>query len=371
MHTPDSSSPLQQQLINDIQTNGPLPFVDYMNYCLYAPGHGYYDAGREIFGRQGDFITAPELAGEQRLSLFAGAIANSVVEYAQSLSEYDLLEVGAGSGKLAEDLLLHLAKHNRLPKAYRILELSNSLKQRQQQRLSKLNLPVTIEWLDKPPKDPWNGILIGNEILDALPVERFCLDTNGLHRVGVTIEEHVLTECHLPPTLELSNAVTALQETLLKDHHINWPLPYTSEICLSLPEFIHDLTANLNDGHVLLVDYGYLRAEYYRPERHMGTLVCHHQHQGHFDLLDKPGEQDITAFVDFSMTGEAAEEAGLKVIDYQTQAHFLIHADIESVMAEAMLNADDNQAIQLAHEMKQLMLPTKMGEKFKVIVFQK
>lgn len=358
---------LQQQLIEDIRANGPLPFVDYMEYCLYAPGHGYYDSGKAIFGAEGDFITAPELG-----SLFARTLAQQVLHLSQTLGDYDLLEVGAGSGKLAVDILTALHKLDRLPNRYRILEKSPHLRQRQKKQLDAANLPLTIEWLSEPPAEPWQGILIANEVLDALPVEHFTVTGNGIERIAVTVnEKDELNGCTTPATDELKTAVQQLQQQLLDQHKIEWPLPYTSEVCLELPSFFTDLSANLTKGNLLFIDYGYLRHEFYHPQRHMGTLVSHHGHQGHFELLANPGEQDITAFVDFSAAGEIAEACGLEVINYQTQAHFLIDAGIEQVMSDALMQSDAQSARALSHEMKLLMLPGEMGEKFKVLCLGK
>ncbi len=358
---------LQQQIIADIKANGPLPFVDYMDYCLYAPGYGYYDSGKAIFGAEGDFVTAPEMG-----SLFAQTLARSIAGTANRLKDYDLLEIGAGSGKLAADLLQALQLSDCLPQRYRIIEKSPTLRQRQQALLKSLDLPVMIEWLDAFPDKPWQGIVVANEVLDALPVEHFRVSANGIERMAVTHNtDNQLQWTTLPPDKTLQQAVEQLQKNLLDENHIKWPLPYCSEICLDLSSFFSQLSSHLVDGQLFFIDYGYLRHEFYHPQRHMGTLVSHASHQGHFDVLADPGEQDITAFVDFSAAMEAAEACGLNVADYQTQANFLISAGIEQVVQTRLDSSNPGLAIPLSHEMKQLMLPGEMGEKFKVLVLDK
>ncbi len=356
-------NPLQQQLISDIRTNGPLPFVDYMEYCLYAPGYGYYDSDKTIFGATGDFVTAPELG-----KLFAGTLARSIADTASRLGSYELLEIGAGSGKLALDLLQALQQLNSLPSRYRILEKSKTLRQRQQTLLNQTGLPLSIEWLDDFPSQPWRGTIIANEVLDALPVENFRVTASGLDRLAVSVNKNnQLKWDALPATPELTEAVRQLQQTLSEQHAIEWSSPYTSEICLGLTSLLANLKKNLTSGQLLFIDYGYLRHEFYHPQRHMGTLVSHTGHQGHFDLLANPGAQDITAFVDFSAVMDAAEACGLNVDAFQTQANFLITAGIEQVMQDALLGGSTQTAMMLSHEMKQLMLPGEMGEKFKVL----
>ena len=363
-------SPLEQQIITDIQQNGPLPFIDFMEYCLYAPAYGYYDSGREIFGAGGDFVTAPEIAGDQRRSLFAGALANTVFEHTHTFSEYDLLEVGAGSGKLAEDILSYLSDLDHLPKNYRILERSKSLQKRQQKRLEHLNLSVTIEWLQQPPEQAWQGMIIANEVLDALPVERFHLDNSNLYRMGVDCRNNKLVECHLPADPALTKRVQQLQHSLQQAHDIQWPLPYASELCPDLGSLITDLTKNLKQGSAVFIDYGYLQHEYYHPQRHMGTLVTHTQHKGHFDYLANPGESDLSAFVDFSAVINCAVDQGLEVYSYASQGNFLIDNKIDQVYTAAIKNASQKQTVELTHELQQLVLPDKMGEKFKTVVFR-
>lgn len=370
MRNIDTLSPLEQQIIADIQQNGPLPFVDFMDYCLYAPGLGYYDSDRQIFGDQGDFVTAPELSGNHQQSLFAGTLANAVNSQMQELDEYDLLEVGAGSGKLAEDLLTILRNKKQLPRRYLILERSRYLRQRQQQRLSGLNLPITIEWLDEPPQESWQGMIIANEVLDALPVERFRLDDKKLHRLGVDINDNQLVDCLLQPTPQLHTAITELKYALATDHQIEWPLPYTSEICLGYKSFIVGLTAHLEKGCALFIDYGYLQHEYYHSQRHMGTLVTHADHQGHFEPLLQPGELDISAFVDFTAVIHAAEHCDLNVIEYTSQANFLIANNIQEAYEQALETQGLIREMQLKHELQQLLMPNLMGEKFKAVLFQ-
>lgn len=349
--------------------SGTLSFAEYMDAVLYEPGLGYYSAGLHKLGDSGDFITAPELG-----KLFAGCLARQVLDAGAALTEqadqlapvlWDVLEIGAGTGKLAADLLLALdSAGGPVPEHYRILERSADLRAVQARTLQQLapDLAHKVSWLDQPPSNPWRGVLIANEVIDALAVERFRVTRDGIAQLNVRISSEGLewVEQDAPPALLA--AVQHLQKDLLE------PLPegYTSELCLSLRPWIEDISRQMEQGLALFIDYGYPRQEYYRSERHEGTLVCQYRHRAHFDPFVYPGLQDISAFVDFTALAEAADAAGLEVAGYSPQGLFLIACGLESLASE-LPDLPPAQRQALAHEMRELTLPGAMGEKFQVM----
>lgn len=359
---------LQKQIISDIRKHGPLPFIDFMETVLYADDHGYYTSERAVFGADGDFITAPELAPPGQISLFAGSIARYLAQHHAALCRQTLIEVGAGSGRLAVDLLLSLQQLDCLPAEYILIERSRVMQQRQQALLAEAGLLDRVSWQSLPPQQAWNGILIANELLDALPVERFRLYQNHTARLAVDVDDNdQLVWTELPAPAQLDAQIKTIRKRLDDAQVDAWPLPYTSEICPDLVDLLAALSGNLHEGMLLLIDYGYLRHEYYHPQRHMGTLVSHLGHQGHFDLLARPGEQDLSAFVDFSAVLEAAASCGLQPVSLQTQAEFLLQAGIDQLVQADHETGDTRVMLTRNAEFKQLMLPTEMGEKFKVL----
>ena len=344
---------------------GVIGFDAYMRLALYSPGLGYYSAGAAKLGGDGDFVTAPEVS-----SLFSRCLARQAAEILQ-VTGGDILELGAGLGTMAADILLELAALECLPGRYRILEVSADLAQRQRTRLSQLpaSLAERVEWLERWPERGMRGVVLANEVLDAMPVERFVLrGPPGAQRVramGVSVagEEFRWRETTAVP--ELEQAVASLLETLPE------PLSdgYVSEVCLAFQPWIASLAAQLELGVALLIDYGLPRAHLYHPERSTGTLRCHFRHRAHDDPFVNVGLQDITAWVDFTRVAEAADSASLEVLGFATQAAFLIGAGMDSLLTtEMQLAADDMQRqTQLAGEARRLMLPGEMGEVFKVI----
>ena len=333
---------------------GALPFARYMELALYAPGLGYYSAGARKFGAAGDFVTAPELS-----SLFSRCVARQCAEVLKALEGGSLLELGAGSGVMAADVLLELKQLDRLPEEYLILEVSADLKARQQETLAA-KVPEflpRVRWLDGLP-ERFVGVMLGNEVLDALPVARFRKGSRGYEEYGVIEKGEGFAWTLSEPRRELAIALAELDKTLKA------PLAhgYASEICTVLPALFQSFAAALKRGAILFLDYGYPRAAYYHPERRMGTLMCHYRHRAHGDPFLYPGLQDITAHVDFSAVAEAGTAAGLELAGYTTQAHFLLALGISE---EAMAS------LQAAQQVKMLTLPDEMGERFKVIGFSK
>lgn len=360
------SDRLVQLLHQTIAAQGPLPFAQYMERCLYAPGLGYYSAGRTKFGAAGDFVTAPEL-GE----MFAGCVVNAVQPTLASLGkEADFLELGGGSGAFAETALKALAASNTLPRHYLILEPSADLRERQRERLLANLAPeinARVRWLDRPPETDWCGVLFANEVIDALPATRFTV------RDGAIFEEHVsfdsngrLQRIDCPADALVSGAVRHIE----RDLGTRFVDGYRSEVLPQLPLWIQAIAGVLTAGIMLFVDYGYVRREFYLPERDDGTLMAHYRHRAHNDPLYLPGLNDLTASVDFTAVAEAGKSAGFDLAVYLPQASFLIGAGLQDIFQSMQGEAgDDRAAYQLAQQVKRLMLPDQMGERFQAMLF--
>ena len=341
-----------------VAAGGWLPFDQYMQIALYEPGLGYYSAGARKLGVDGDFTTAPEIS-----PLFGACLAVHCDEVLTALGGGDVLEIGAGTGKLACDLLLDLDARQRLPQRYRILEVSADLRERQRERVATLPARVSriVEWLDAPPTQPWQGAVLANEVLDALPVQRFRFrNPAGAEALGVSIGAGGFEWATRPADETLTKEIDRIREAL----SWHWPDPYESELCLMLQPWLLEVTANLQRGVALFIDYGLTRREYFHPDRSQGTLRCHYRHQAHDDPFAHPGLEDITAWVDFTRVAEAADAANLSVIGYATQAAMLLGLGIEAAVQNA---PDEPTRIRRASEARQLLLPTEMGETFKAI----
>jgi SAM-dependent MidA family methyltransferase len=333
-----------------------------MELALYAPGLGYYSAGAAKFGPAGDFITAPELT-----PLFGRTLAGPCIEcFAQLGLQAWILELGAGSGALAADLLETLAESNRLPATYAILERSAQLRARQQ-RLFAERIPELlprIRWLDALPAAPIEGVLLANEVLDALPVARVRKTASGWDelRVAGDVQSGFQDQAR-PAGSRLSQDLAAFETELAA------PLPtgYTTEWQAWLPAWMASLDACFSRGAMLWIDYGLPRHLYYHPDRCSGTLRCHYRHRAHDDPYLWPGLQDLTAWVDFTALAEAAQAAGWAVEAYMTQAAFLIGAGIDRHLAALDPVTDYN----LLQRSKRLLLPSEMGEAFKVMMLGK
>jgi len=352
------SGRLLDRVLAEIDAHGPMPFSRYMEMALYEPGLGYYSAGLARFGAEGDFVTAPELGG-----VFAQCLARQVAEAVEPLGDYAILEVGAGSGALAAGLLERL-DDTRPPARYLVLERSASLRQAQRDTLAARSpgWRDRVEWLDRPPERPWEGVLIANEVMDALPVEIFETASGKVFQVTVEAAQGALAWGRREAPEGLERAVRAALGGSL-DGYVG---VYRSEICPMLGPWLEGLTETMRRGCALLADYGYPRREYYAPERHMGTLVCHYRHRAHGDPLWWPGLQDISAFVDFTAVAEAAGRCGLDVAGYTSQAMFLLGCGLEEVLSR-LAGLPDRERLALAAEVRRLTLPGEMGERFQVI----
>ena len=341
---------LQTLIRGEIQSAGGwISFARYMELALYAPGLGYYSAGSHKLGAAGDFITAPEMS-----PLFGRTLARQLAELlAQDIP--DIVELGAGSGALAAVLLAELAALDRLPQRYLILEVSADLRQRQQSHLAATvpQLADRVSWLDRLP-DQLQAIVIGNEVLDALPVHRVRVDQGSVEEIGVIAnDDHFAWDYHpAPPALQQAVAAQDLPED------------YETEINLAAPALISSLARGLTRGALLFIDYGFPAHEFFHPQRNRGTLMCHYRHQSHADPFLWPGLQDITAHVDFSAV--ACAGSGLDLLGYTGQAQFLINCGITELLAEVPA-ADTARYAPLAAQAQQLLSPAEMGELFKVI----
>jgi SAM-dependent MidA family methyltransferase len=335
---------------------GWIPFSRYMELALYAPGLGYYSGGMQKFGAGGDFVTAPEIS-----PLFGQTLARQVAQVLR-LSGGDVLELGAGTGKLAVQMLAELQRLDALPQRYRILEVSAHLRGVQQETVQRElppELAERVEWLDALP-GRFAGCIVGNEVLDALPVQLLAQHEEGLCERGVAVEDEGFVWRERPADKALTELLQA------------GPLPcgMVTEVCPALPALVASLAETLQQGAMLFIDYGFPRREYYHPQRMGGTLMCHYRHYAHDDPLLFPGLQDITAHVDFTAVAEAAVAHGLQVLGYTTQAQFLINAGITEVLSR-ISPADATAYLPRAAEAQKLLSPAEMGELFKVIALGK
>jgi SAM-dependent MidA family methyltransferase len=318
-----------------------ISFARYMELALYEPGLGYYAAGARKFGAAGDFVTAPELT-----PLFGRTLARQLKEVLQPGEA--ILEFGAGSGVLAEALLSELQGVK-----YEILETSPELKQRQQQRLGN-----QAGWIDRLPEH-FRGVMIANEVVDAIPVHAIAWTRDGVRERGVCANEGQLAWSDRP-----------YMESIDVDVALPPSGRYESELGLAARAWMRTLAACLERGAILVIDYGFPAREYYHPQRSTGTLACHYRHHVHHDPFYLPGLQDITAHVDFSALAQAAAESGLDLLGYVSQAQFLVNCGITELLA-AENPEDAKRYLPAASAVQKLLSPSEMGELFKVLAVGK
>lgn len=351
---------LAVRLAERIAREGPLDFAEFMRACLYDPEEGYYAAGPSPFGASGDYITAPELT-----PLFGRTLARVIAPLLCRLERPVVRELGPGSGALAAALLPALAETGALPAAYQLIEPFPARAAEQRQRLSVLppNLVARLCWYERGEEAAaGEGVVLANEVLDALPVRRFVLAEDGLFALAVACEGERLRWQRVPADA----ALTAAVEDLLARLPEPLPQPYVSELCLELPAFLRGALAGIARGAAVFIDYGYPRREYYRAERRMGTLVAYHRHRPHPDPLQAPGALDLTAFVDFSALADALKDLGWRPTAFLSQAEFLLNAGL---LAELAALADAGPAYWRASAaVKRLILPGEMGERFRVLL---
>ncbi len=337
---------------------GVISFAEYMHHALYAPGLGYYSAGATKFGAAGDFVTAPEIS-----SVFGQVLARQCAGVLHEVKEPAILELGAGSGKLAADILHALQAIGAAPVQYRILEVSPELQQRQRAWLRDTapDLLDCVTWVDALP-DRHHGVIIANEVLDALPVERFVRRADRVAQVCVTLKDNEFVTAEREAPQALAAAVADIEADLGN----SLPEGYISEVCIAAPQWVGDIAGALQHGAAFLFDYGVGRREYYAPERSGGWLRCHFRHHAHNDPLRLPGIQDITAWVDFSSLASAAVAGGLEIAGFVTQSQFLLGGGLDEVLSEFAEMPIEAQ-LKLSGEVKLLTLPGEMGENFKCL----
>lgn len=373
-----------------------------MQQALYAPNLGYYRAGLRKFGAQGDFVTAPELS-----PLFSQCLARQCAEVFATLAEEaghfsssstdseskkclaspSILEFGAGSGVMAADILAELERLESLPEQYCILEISAELQQRQRETIQAKvpHLLANVVWLQALP-ERFRGVVLGNEVLDAMPVQRFRIGENGdIEEAFVACNGEAFVSEFKPANSALRAAVQTIVAPFTEpvacpeseQREVNsetarkaLPIGYVSEWNPHLQGWFKALFASMQQGVVLLIDYGFPRREFYHPQRNTGTLMCHYRHYAHSDALLYPGLQDITAHVDFTAVAQAAYEVGFRIEGYTPQMYFLLLAGLQDILAASdALNVAAHS--RLVQPVQPLIMPQEMGELFKVIALSK
>ena len=358
----DHSLLVREQLIQHINTrDGWISFEEFVDFVMYKPGLGYYSAGAEKIGHSGDFTTAPEIS-----KLFGMALANQITPILDHYQSPSIIEIGAGTGKLAFDIMTQLNDYQVNFDRYYILELSADLKQRQQSMLSHLPTKTLnkIVWLDSIPMDSIDGVIIANEVIDALPFTRFKSQNGQVYELGISVEDNQLIEQPRLADEMLSNTV----DSIAKEIGMTFQDGYTSEIRINFGSWFRTIESMLSSGSIFFVDYGYARQEYYDEERTNGSMICHYRNVAHEDPLSNLGIQDISASVDFSQLADVALQRNIEVGFFTSQADFLINAEILSVIESVI---DEGLKMRLTQEVKQLLLPNQMGEVFKCMLLNK
>lgn len=347
------------RLTNQINTQKGIPFVEFMQLALYEPNLGYYTSSLPKIGKQGDFITAPEMT-----PLFSYTLANQCQPILAQLPEPTILEFGAGSGRLCVDLLTRLENLNCLPERYFILDVSGDLQQRQRSLIEQETphlLPI-IHWLTRWPETAFNGVIIANEVLDAMPVHRFVKNQGQFYECFVEIDK----DNHFFQSLRGCKDSALL--TYLQTHFSMLDEPYQSEVNLFIQPWLKQCSDILAKGAMFIIDYGFPRHEYYHPDRTQGTLMCHYQHHAHANPFIHIGEQDLTAHVDFTHVAESAYDAGFEINGYTNQAAFLLSNGLLNLLDEI---DEPSRRINAHQAIKVLTHPSEMGELFKVIALTK
>ena len=353
---------VRDRVLSEIRQNGPVDFARYMEIVLYEPGLGYYSCGCDKLGKTGDFITAPELSG-----LFTECLARQVMEILDFMGTASLIEAGPGSGVMACNLLTYLEHLGCLPKHYYLLEVSADLRKRQQHLFEQKipHLMHMISWLDEFPRESLDAVVLGNEVLDAMPVNRIIREHNNWNELFVSSDNGRLTWL----SASLSHAAGRFVEEVM-DSDDSLPDGYVTEINPRISPWITALGNMINRGMLIFIDYGYPRREYFHSQRSGGTLLCHYQHHVHADPFVYPGLQDITASVDFTTLAESACMAGMQVSGYTTQAHFLLSCGLEESI-QSVDHLPDQERFEIARQARILTMPGEMGERFKVMALAK
>jgi len=339
---------------------GKISFAEYMQHCLYAPGLGYYSAGSYKIGAKGDFTTAPEIS-----PLFSRTLVQHIQDVFTQTKQANILEFGAGSGKMATDILTELELRKCLPEHYYIIEASADLRLRQEESIH-LNIPHLADrviWLDCLPEH-FIGVILANEVCDAMPVHYLHFSEGCVSERYVKNSNSGMQWCEG----ELSNpSLIKIADEL---QSIIGDTDYLTEVNLAANAWLSSLANSLEQGAIFIIDYGHPQAEYYHPQRSHGTLMCYFQHQGHDNPLILQGLQDITAHVNFTALAQTAIDNELDVEGFQSQADFLLAGGITELVPPHD-GVDEINQLHLASEIKQLTLPSEMGESFKVLTLSR
>ena len=347
------------------QAGGEISFAEFMQAALYAPNLGYYHAGCTKFGKHGDFITAPMMG-----TLFAACVANQCSTLLKTTPNGDILELGAGDGQLANNLIKQLNEQHKQSvfNNYFILEPSYELQTRQKKLLlndTNYTYKNKIFWLEQLPIN-FNGIIVANEVLDALPVSLFTIKNNSIFEKIVTLKKNKFVFKEKLANPQLAEEIIKLP--IYTDNYTN--NIYSSEICLLIPGLIKSLANTLQRGAILFFDYGFLEQEYYNIVRNSGTLMCHYKHYAHNDPLFSPGLQDITTHVNFSLVMEHAVKNNLQIAEFSSMANFLIQNNLQIELNKITVT-NAIQQISLNQEINTLISPHEMGELFKALILVK
>lgn len=349
-----ASARLRARICAEEAASGPLSFSRFMELALYAPGLGYYTGGSRKFGEAGDYVTAPEIS-----PLFSWCLARQTADVLRAMGGGDVLEFGAGTGALMIELLRELERLDALPARYQVLEVSPELAGRQRTRLAAElpHLVGRVDWLGVLPAG-FAGVIIANEVLDAMPVQRFRLQQDGVEELCVACTDtgFAWSARAAGPRLE------ARAQGLAQAYGL--PASYESEVGFAAEDWMRTLSDVLTRGVALLIDYGFPAREFYHPQRHTGTLMCHYRHHAHTDPFFAVGLQDITAHVDFTAMADAAFDTGLDVLGFTNQANFLLACGLLDFLQHA---APSRAQLEDSTAVKKLTLPSEMGELFKVL----
>lgn len=348
-----ASQELQHRLQQEIRQSEAIPFSRFMERALYEPKLGYYTGGSQKIGHSGDFITAPALS-----PLFGKTLATQLNTLLPQTAG-NLYEFGAGTGELAAVLLNSVAGHLN---HYYIIEVSSELAQRQRETIRQIapHMAERVIYLPELPEQ-FDGIIIGNEVLDAMPVELVRQKNGQFQRIFVSEQNQQFVQ-----TARLLTDFNLLQKA--RQYFPETEEPYTSELHPAQYAFIRTLAARLARGAIIMIDYGFDAAQYYHPQRSMGTLIGHHRHHTVHDPFYRIGLTDLTAHVNFTDIAQAGIDGGLDLIGYATQAHFLLNLGITEQLA-ATAPSDTADYLKAASAVQTLINQHEMGELFKVIAF--
>ena len=343
---------------------GWLRFDEWMRRTLYEPGLGYYSGGSRKFGAEGDFVTAPEIS-----PLFGECVAAQCAQWFDEGVEPAVFEFGAGSGALAAQVLARLEALGFPGVEYRIVELSGELRERQRETIAARapRAAAPVRWLDALP-ERIDGVVLGNELLDAMPVRLFRLEGEAVLERGVTLSQGAFALADRPADAAFEAAVRAALDRSGWAAHGGWPDGYCSELGEQAAAWTGSVASRIGRGAMLLLDYGFPRAEYYHPQRAQGTLMCHYRHRAHADPLWLPGLQDVTAHVDFGAVRDAALAGGLELLGYASQANFLLNCGLLESFARTS-GGDAIEQARASRAVQKLVSEAEMGELFKAIAF--